>query len=308
MKRIMVTGASGLLGINLALRASENDHVVGVTYSQSLQGVPFEVVMADLTDELEIDKTIEQANPDLIINCAAMANLDACEKSPLAAQRLNSALPARLAEWSHKEKIPFVHISTDAIFDGVKGNYREDDNPNPLSVYAHMKLDAEHAVLEQCSEALIVRVNFYGFSVSGTRSLAEFFLYNLAAGLSMNGFTDVLFCPLLVQDLVEILLKMIQKNLTGIYHVVSPQRLTKYEFGVAIARIFDLNESLIIPTGVEQGGLQAKRSQNLTLCIDKLIQDLGETPPDLQAGLNKFRQLFQEGYPQKLRAFSGEID
>ena len=308
MKRILVTGASGLLGISLALRASENDHVVGVTYSQSLQGVPFEVVVADLTDELEIEKTIEQANPDLIINCAALANLDACEKSPLTAQQLNTLLPTRMAVWCHNAHLPFVHISTDAVFDGVKGNYTEADNPNPLSIYAHSKLEAERAVLEKYNEALIVRVNFYGFSVSGTRSLAEFFLYNLAAGLSINGFTNVLFCPLLVQDLIEILFKMVQKNLKGIYHVVSSQPLSKYEFGVSIARMFDLNENLIIPTSVDQSGLRAKRSQNLTLCIDKLIQDLGESPPDMQAGLNKFKQLFDEGFPSKLRAFGGMID
>lgn len=308
MKRIMVTGASGLMGINLALRASENDHVVGVTYSQSLQGVPFEVIRADLTNELEIEKAIEQANPDLIFNCAAMASLDACEKNPLIAERLNTILPARLAEWCYNAQIPFVHFSTDAIFDGAKGNYREEDNPNPLSVYAKLKVDGEQAVLERFSKALVVRVNFYGFSVSGSRSLAEFFLYNLAAGLSVNGFTDVLFCPLLVQDLVDILLRMVEKKLSGIYHLVSPQSLSKYEFGVAIARMFDLNENLITPISVEEGGLQAKRSQNLTLCIDKLIQDLGEPPPNLQAGLIKFKQLFDEGYPQRLRAFSSTID
>lgn len=308
MKRVMVTGASGLMGINLALRASENDHVVGVTYSQSLQDAPFEVIRADLTNELEIDKTIEQAKPDLVFNCAAMANLDACEKNPAIAERLNTMLPARLAEWCHHAQIPFIHFSTDAIFDGAKGNYREEDTPNPLSVYAKLKVAAEQVVLERCSKALVVRVNFYGFSVSGSRSLAEFFLYNLAAGLSVNGFTDVFFCPLLIQDLVDVLLKMVEKELTGIYHLVSPQSLSKYDFGVAIAHKFGLNENLITPIRVEQGGLQAKRSQNLTLCIEKLVRDLGEPPPGLQAGLEKFKQLFDEGYPLRLRALNGTVD
>ncbi len=303
MTRILITGASGLLGLNLALYAAKLDNVIGTVFSHGLKDVPFRVIKADLQDSMEIRDCVEEANPDVIINCAAMANLEACEKEPEIAERINSKMPMELAEVAKKRKIKLMHISTDAVFDGQRGDYTEDDQPNPLSWYAHTKWEAEKAVAGMNPDALIVRVNFYGYSLLGKRSLAEFFLYNLAAGTRVFGFSDVKFCPLLVQDLAPILFGMIKKSLKGIYHVVSPESLSKYDFGVRIARLFDLNENLVEAVNVSQGGLLASRSPNLTLRIDKLIRDLGQNPPGQEAGLLKFHQLYMEGFPEKLKEF-----
>ncbi len=303
MTRILITGASGLLGLNLALYAASHENVIGTIFSHELKNVPFKVIQADLQDSMEIRDCVEEASPEVIINCAAMANLEACEREPETAERLNLNLPMELAEIAKKRKIKLMHISTDAVFDGQRGNYLEEDQPNPLSVYARTKWEAEKAVAGVNPDALIVRVNFYGYSLSGKRSLAEFFLYNLAAGTRVFGFTDVKFCPLLVQDLASILFGMIKKDLKGMYHVVSPESLSKYDFGVRIARLFDLNENLVEAVNVSQGGLIASRSPNLTLRIDKLIRDLGQKPPGQEAGLLKFHQLFIEGYPEELKSF-----
>jgi dTDP-4-dehydrorhamnose reductase len=303
MTHILVTGASGLLGINLALQAVCQYQVVGSVFSQELKGVPFQVLQADLTDHLEVKEVVKQSKPELIINCAALANVDVCEKESEIAESLNTILPQQLAEISKRENIRLIHISTDAVFDGVQGNYMESDHPNPLSIYARTKLQGEIEVQKANPDALIVRVNFYGFSLNGKRSLAEFFLYNLAAGLSVNGFTDVQFCPLLVQDLGVVLFKMIKRELRGIYHVVSPESLSKYDFGIKIARKFELNENLIIATSIKQGGLPALRSLNLTLRVDKLVHDLDLTPPGQDAGIKKLHQLFKNGYPEQLKAY-----
>jgi len=303
MTRLLITGASGLLGLNLALQASDSFQVFGVVYYHSLVKLPFQVMQADLKDEGELVASIEAAKPDVIINCAALASLEACENDPQSAQLLNTVLPERLAAISKAHSTKLVHISTDAIFDGAKGNYVEEDQPNPLSVYAKTKWEGEKAVARTNPQALIARVNFYGFSLLGNRSLAEFFLYNLAAGTRVFGFKDVFFCPLLVQDLGAILLEMVKRDLKGVYHVVSPQSLSKYEFGVRIARLFGLNENLVEPVSVSQGKLTAPRSPNLTLCIDKLKRDLNQPIPDQKAGLQKFYELYKNGYPERLKSF-----
>jgi dTDP-4-dehydrorhamnose reductase len=306
LKRILITGASGLLGLNLALQNSEKAQVFGAVYSNILVNVPFQVIPADLRDEREMLACIEDSKPDLIINCAAMANLEACEADPLAAEILNVSLPEWLAVVTKEKAIQLLHISTDAVFDGQKGDYSEEDLPHPLSVYAQTKLDGEKAVARVNPQALIARVNFYGFSLMGKRSLAEFFLYNLAAGTHVFGFSDVFFCPLLVQDLGAILLAMAKKNLSGLYHVVSPQALSKYEFGVSIAKLFGLNEELVESVSVSRGGLTAHRSPNLTLNIGKLKRDLSLPIPDQRTGLQNFKKLFEDGYPEKLRSFLPE--
>ncbi len=303
MARILVTGASGLLGVNLALQAAKSDQVIGVTFSQELKNVPFDVLQADLTDPVELRKTIEQTNPELVINCAAMADIDSCENDPETAEKINAYMPQYLVEICKRNNIRLVHISTDAVFDGKRGDYTEEDHPNPLSVYARTKLEGETSVSNLNAYALILRVNFYGYSINGKRSLAEFFLYNLATGTAVKGFTDVIFCPLLTQHLSEIIFKMLDKDLKGIYHLVSSEGLSKYEFGLRIAETFDLNPALITSAKLSEGGLKAPRALNLRLRIEKLIHDLGEIPPGQSEGLQKFYQLYKEGYPQQLRSF-----
>src|SRR5690606_14091386 len=107
-----------------------------------------------------------------------------------------------------------------------------------LGVYAKTKLDGEWAVLTENPGAAVARVNFYGWSLSGKRSLAEFFYHNLTHNKSMSGFTDVVFCPMFVNNTARLLVKMLKRGLSGLYHLVGTQAMSKYQFGVEIARKF----------------------------------------------------------------------
>jgi dTDP-4-dehydrorhamnose reductase len=118
------------------------------------------------------------------------------------------------------------------------------------------------------------------------------------------GFTDVLFCPLLVNDLARVLLKMLEKDLSGLYHAVGGRCLSKYDFGIALANRFGFDRNLIAPASVLDGGLKAARSPNLTLRTDKLAQALGEPLPEVFGGLERFYEQFLEGYPEKIQAIS----
>jgi dTDP-4-dehydrorhamnose reductase len=185
----------------------------------------------------------------------------------------------------------------------LRGNYSEADSPNPINVYARTKLEGEIAVAHANPQVIIARVNLYGWSLTSKRSLGEFFFNHLSAGKNVNGFTDVYFCPLLANELGRILLHMLEKGLSGIFHVVSRECITKYEFGVRLARRFGFPEQLIRPVSVAQGGLAAARSPNLTLRTDKLTRALGEAPPGIDANLDAFYEQYLEGYPARIRQF-----
>ena len=120
MKRILVTGCSGLLGLNLALRACEQYSIIGVVQQHGLSGVQFQTISLDLSLPDVFEKLLDATKPDLVINCAALANLDVCEENPQQAERLNAAMPGELAEITAKRDIALVHISTDAVFDGQR--------------------------------------------------------------------------------------------------------------------------------------------------------------------------------------------
>jgi dTDP-4-dehydrorhamnose reductase len=301
--KILLPGVSGLLGINLAQEMMSEHQIVG-TDRGKLQRAPFKVINQNLLDVSAVDSILDSVKPEYVINCAAVADLDVCEDNPDLAKQMNVDLPRRFALACKNRNIPFVHISTDAVFNGEKDDfYTEDDKPNPLSVYAKTKLDGEWAVLTENPEAIVARVNFYGWSLNGKRSLAEFFYNNLTNNKSMSGFTDVLFCPMLVNDTARTLIKMLKKELKGLYHLVGPHAMSKYQFGVEIARKFHLKESDITPKSVVFSGLIAKRSNNLSLSTRKLSTDLGESLPEFSTGLNEFYTQFEQGYPQKIRSY-----
>lgn len=310
MTRLLITGVSGLLGVTLGLiaaevhREDEPYQVTGITHAHKLRNTPFEVAALDLNDFKGVSEFLDRNRPEQVIHCAAIANIDEAEKNPEAAWHLNKELPSFLAAECARRGIRLLHISTDAVFDGSRGNYSEEDSVHPLSVYARSKAEAEQAVLANDPKALIARVNFYGWSLSGQRSLAEWFFSNLQACKTINGFTDVCFCPLLVNQLAEILLELVASPFTGLFHVVSRESLSKYDFGVAIARLFGFDETLIRPIASADAGLLARRSPNLTLSTDKLSHALKHPLPDVHSGLLEFKALYQAGYPQKIRSMS----
>jgi len=301
--KLLITGASGLLGINLAMEAMREHEVIGVDRGK-LKSAPFQVFTTDILDRDALDSLLVETQPNWLINCAALANLEECEQHPEQARVLNVDLPAQLANACAERGIRFVHISTDAVFDGEKnGAYTEEDIPNPLGAYAQTKLDGEHATFAQNPDAIVARVNMFGWSLTNRRSLGEFFVNNLRDGNNVNGFTDVIFCPMLVNHTSRLLLQMLEKNLTGLYHVVGAQAMNKYQFGVEIAHKFGLKENLIAPKSVESSELTAKRSHNLWLSIHKLSTDLGDEIPSFSTGLAEFYTQFQQGYPQKIRGY-----
>jgi len=302
MKKYLILGAGGLLGINLSLQLTETADVVGCDI-RSLKGTPFRFIKSDLSQPGEVGRLIEVEKPDVVINCAAVANVDACEKDPEMAFQLNADLPGEMAQATSKSGIKLIHISTDAVFNGRRGNYTENDEPNPINIYGRTKVAGEQAVAAGNPDTLIARVNFFGWSLEGERSLAEWIFNNLSAGKQIRGFTDVMFCPLHVQALGELLQQMVERGLSGLYHVVSSECMSKYDFACRLAGIFGFDPGLIQPSSWKSAGLAAPRSTNLSLSVEKLTLALGRQPPAVVEGLKAFYRQYQQDYPHQIRIY-----
>lgn len=301
---ILITGASGLLGSAIVTRALEtNREVVGICYRHPIRIAGAEIRAIDLTDALAIRNLIADLRPSAIIHCAAATNVDWCEDHPEAAAELNVAVSARLAQLATETNARLVHISTDSIFDGNKGNYCETDEPLPLNTYARTKLQAEREVLQYCPSALMARVNFYGWNVQKRLSLAEWVLDQLSKDTPVPGFTDVFFCPLLANDLAEILLAMLDRGLSGIYHVVGSERVSKYEFAVRLATRFGFDPAQVTPSSIANAPLRAPRPRDTSLCTAKISKALDRAMPNVDIGLEKFKALaevhhrYQQAFP-----------
>lgn len=305
MKRILVTGASGLLGMNFCYFFHKKYDVLGVVNTTKLSGLPFKTIRCNLLTNSAAD-LLDEAKPDVVLHCAAMANIDQCEKNPNEAEAINAVYPGLLAAQSAKREIKFIHISTDAVFDGEncgEKGYREADPTNPISRYAETKLRGEKYVLDSNPDALVARANFYGWSIGGNRSLVEFFYNNLSAGKVVNGFNDVFFSTLYVHYLADILDELIDHNANGIYHVFSSDYQSKYMFGVSVAESFGFDPTLVRAVSWKDGGLAAKRSPNLIMNTDKLRNFLGHELPKQQDSLEYFYQDCQTGLREKIQGF-----
>jgi len=305
MTHFLVTGVSGLLGLNFALAVDGKKHqVTGVANTSPMLWATFNNVQLELTRPGAVEEMLATHKPEVVIHCAAMANVDACENDPALAYQVNAVLPGIIAAACRQYGVRLIHISTDAVFDGSKGNYREEDKTNPLSVYASTKLEGEKAVLDANPDALIARVNFYGWSAAGNRSLAENFVRNLEAGKEMMGFTDVIFCPMNILDLSSLLVETAALEIKGIYHMVGASPMSKYQFGMMIAERFGFNPALIKPVSVSESGLKAARSPNLSLSVEKLRNALGHDLPEFDEGLRKFFDQYRRGYPQYIMSLN----
>jgi dTDP-4-dehydrorhamnose reductase len=194
-----------------------------------------------------------------------------------------------------------VHVSTDAVFDGRHGGYRETDPARPLNVYGKTKAEGERAVLAANPKAVVLRTNFFGWHPLPGRGLAEWFLDRFETGKPIPGFVDVWVAPMLVNDLAERILAILALPLSGLYHASGSECLSKYEFGRRLAREFGFDEEMVHPAHVAEVGRRAPRPHNLCLDCTKLKADSSLTLPGVDEGLPRFRRLRETGYAAMLK-------
>lgn len=299
--RTLLLGASGFLGSNVAgqlVRRGERGLVLHVGRRSPTSGPhPYErmSVHADLADGQAVSALLGSVRPRRIINCVALADVDRCEAEPTLADALNRRLPALLATWAREHGADLLHVSTDAVFDGSGGPYGVQDRPAPLNAYGRTKRAGEEEVLAEHPDALVARTNIVGWSPSGTRSLLEFFHGRLAAGVEVPGFTDVSFRPLPVQRFLPGCEALLDAGQRGIVHLTGPELLSKYAFGVMVARGFGFDDALVVPARVQTAGLTAARAPTLDV-LPTLLPD-GSMPVmgSLADGLAELRSMRPSG-------------
>jgi dTDP-4-dehydrorhamnose reductase len=254
------------------------------------------------------DELIGAERPAWVVHCAAAADVDQCERDPAWANRLNVEMADRVAEASTKAGARLVHVSTDAVFDGERGGYRESDLPRPVNVYGRSKLEGEQAVLTRDPGAAVLRTNFFGWHPWGRRGLAEWFLSQFESSVPIPGFVDSWIAPLLVNDLAGLILEITAHGLSGVYHAAGSECLSKYEFGRRLAREFGFDETRVRPAHIDEAGLDAPRPRNLCLDNSKLKRDVGLYLPGASEGLVRFRQLKETAYVRELKSLAAAVE
>jgi dTDP-4-dehydrorhamnose reductase len=300
---ILVTGASGLLGASVAFLAREQGRkLVGLYHRHPLHMDGVQSLGADLSDPVETRRIFLEVKPSIVVHCAAATNVDWCEEHPEEAHRINVTMPAAIAEMAAQSDTRLIYVSTDSVFDGERGDYTETDTPAPVNVYANTKLQGEREVLRRNPTASIARVSLYGWNAQNKESLAEWILKQLTLGNIVPGFADVYFCPVLANDVAEILFALLDQKLTGVYHIVGSERVSKCEFARRVASTFGFDPRQVVPSLLADAKLKARRPQDTSLNTGKICGALGRPMPDVEAGLRRFARLRENGYVDRIKS------
>lgn len=285
--RIFVTGGSGLLGWTLTRFLTPASTLF--QYWQHPLPDPLHTVKVDLVRRDDLMAVLNRYRPDIIINTAALTDQTFCEKYPQAAKALNSHVPGWLAVWAQENGARLVHISTDLVFDGTLGHYRESDPPNPVSVYGQTKLTGEQQVLEACDQGVVLRISIMGgTSFTGQRSLNEVIPQQVSENGSVRLFTDEMRSAIWADNVAEVILELIDHDFTGLLHVPGGKDYSRYEIGEMVFRYYGLSLDKLKPARIADFSGTPPRCPDVTT-NGSLLQNTLTTPlHDFAAGFQLY--------------------
>ena len=281
--KILVTGSNGLLGQHLIQSLTANGHdVVGIGKGNnrlnSITG--FKYVTLDITDGTALHDLVVAESPAMIIHAAAMTQVDKCEEDKQSCYNINVSATRFLVDSAREVGAGIIYISTDFVFDGLEGPYKEDDVPNPVNYYGSTKLAAERAIMESKLEWAVVRtVLVFGDVLEGTRSnIISWVKQNLQDGKSIKVVADQIRTPTYVKDLVQGILLIIEKKKTGIFHISGSETLSPYDMAIKTAEHFRLPIELIEKTDSASFTQPGQRPLRTGFIIRKAEEELGYKP------------------------------
>jgi len=296
LKKIIITGSNGLLGQNLLsllLKEKEIYQVIGFSRGGNRSGRDdFAYHDVDITDAKKLRTLVLGIRPDVIINTAAMTNVDACEADKENCYLLNVEAVQQLTTLCSAIDTHLIHLSTDFIFDGKNGPYAEEDAPNPLSYYGLTKLQSEEILTKSTIDYTILRtILVYGIVVEMSRSnIVLWVKESLEKGNPITIVYDQYRMPTYVEDLALACKLSIDKKATGVFHISSNQLLSIYEIGQEIATAFDLDKSLIQPISTTTLNQTAGRPVKTGFDLTKTNRELDLYPKSFKEDLQRFKE------------------
>ena len=287
--RMLITGTGGLLGEKLARLASKSGFEVYGTYRSKPVNIDNPVHL-DLIDKSAVIAVCKKIKPDIIINSAAITDVDLCEREKDLAIVENAEAVGYLAEASRVIGAHLVHLSTDYIFDGEKGMYNEGDEPNPINHYGYSKLLGEKKLISIAESWCIARSSvIFGWGREQRPNFAAWVLRSLREGKKLNVVTDQYASPTLNNNLAEMLLEIAERKLQGIYHVAGRDRINRFEMAVNIADIFNLDNTLLSPSNSSSTSWLAKRPKDSSLNVEKSLKELNTKPLHIDEAIKEMK-------------------
>lgn len=300
---LLVVGASGLLGEKVASIGVSKFDVTGTFKSTQVKTKDFHMKYLDITDFSMVSELFRKINPSVVINAAAMTNVDQCERNVDMAVSINALGARNVAQACKEIGAKLIHISTDVVFDGSKRLYNEQDEPNPINVYGKTKLLGEEYVQKALANHVIIRSSvLYGYTSrpviedgSPTKALnfALWVVSSLSSKKTIRVVNDQYSTPTLADDLAQNICRVLESKRTGIYHVAGKTCLSRYEFALKIATTLNLDKDLITLITSSELHQEALRPKHTCLDCTKAKRECGVRTMTVDEGIEYMKKQIQ---------------
>lgn len=297
MTKILLTGASSSPGYKMALKLAKKGFMVFAIYNRNpviIEDSNVKLFQLDLTDINRVTETVKELKPTLTIHMAAYGDVDGCEEYKEIAWKVNVESTRHLAKLGAKLGIEyFIYLSTDYVFDGLRGMYAEDDTPNPVNYYGLTKLISEEIVKTSIEKYLIIRTSaIYGLG-PGRKNFGRFVVEALSEYREVKAFIDQYLSPTLNTLLADAILEFIEKgDVYGTFHVAG-ERSSRYEFALKIAEKFGFDKRLIIPVSIKDTSFKGRRPLDSSLRCYRAKSILRTEFHSLEYSLNLFAEEYR---------------
>ena len=299
--KILITGSNGLLGQKLIDLLAPMNEVDLIATSRGENRYPmekydFKYFSMDISNQEEIDKVFLESQPEYVINTAAMTNVDQCEAEKEKCWLLNVTAVENLVNSCKKHNTFLLHLSTDFIFDGENGPYKEDDVAEPISYYGESKLAAEKIIQRSSIKWSIARtVLVYGIAHDMSRSnIILWVKSSLENKKEIKVVNDQWRTPTLAEDLAMGCYLILKHQAKGIYNISGKDLLNPYEMAVKTANYFGLDQSTMQEVDGSTFSQPAKRPPKTGFILDKAINDLGYNPKSFDEGIDFLAKQLEE--------------
>lgn len=297
---ILLTGGSGLLAVNW-LYSKNNEYIVYLGLNErKIYPDNCQVIPLNFFSEESLMKQIETVGPSVVIHTAGLTSVEKCESNPELAFHINVDLSTMIANVTRRLGVRLVHISTDHLFEGNASMLSEEEPRQAINVYGMTKALAETKVEEINPDALIIRTNFYAWGTSYRKSFSDHIIESLRNDQCISLFDDVYYTPILAGNLINTAHELLERNASGIYNIVSDDRISKYDFGILIAEEFGLDKSYIQRGSLRNKSNLVKRPFDMSLS-NKKVKDL------LGRNLGTVKQHVEQLYRQEIEVRTKEI-
>jgi dTDP-4-dehydrorhamnose reductase len=289
--KVLVTGAGGLLGSKIVELAK--DYTVYKTHAS--HPLFQDSIKMDVTNEKEVKQVFSQIMPNVVVHTAAETNVDKCEDRREHAWKINADGTRILAEACNKANAKMVYVSTDYVFDGEKGLYTEEDQPNPINYYGLTKLMGERNVEKLCETFAILRTSVLYGTHPEKPNFVKWVIATLAQGKPLTVVEDHYNSPTLADNLAEAVIEAVESRVRGVYHAAGSERISRYDLALKAAETFNFDAALVRPIRMsELKAWTAKRPKDSSLCVDKIQREIGVKLLDVTQGLAEMKRKWKE--------------